>query len=80
MFGAIPPLLSTPSWRGVQLKEHRDNFSLPYICTHQVPYTTDPSFYLIITLKNLLFSQPLCLRYVQFKTFGVCFMFYFSLL
>jgi len=28
MSGAIPPLPSKPSWRGVQLK-HRDNFTLP---------------------------------------------------
>jgi len=27
MRGAIPPLPSTPSWRGAQLKKHKDNFT-----------------------------------------------------
>jgi hypothetical protein len=26
MRGAIPPLPNTPSWRGAQLKKHRDGF------------------------------------------------------
>jgi len=25
--GAIPPLPNTPSWRGAELKKHRDNFT-----------------------------------------------------
>jgi hypothetical protein len=31
--GAIPPLPNTPSWRGAQLKKHKDNFNfiLPWI-------------------------------------------------
>jgi hypothetical protein len=29
MNGAIPPLPSTPSWRGAQLK-HRDNFTFTF--------------------------------------------------
>jgi hypothetical protein len=28
MRGDIPPLLNTTSWRGAQLKSHRDNFAL----------------------------------------------------
>jgi hypothetical protein len=36
MGGAIPPLPNTPSWRGAQLGEHRDNFTFYllhiYIC------------------------------------------------
>jgi len=27
MNGAIPPLPNMPSWRGSQLKKHRDNFA-----------------------------------------------------
>jgi hypothetical protein len=27
MGGAVPPLPNTPSWRGAQLGEHRDNFT-----------------------------------------------------
>jgi hypothetical protein len=28
MPGAIPSLVYTPSWRGAQLKKHRDNFTV----------------------------------------------------
>jgi hypothetical protein len=28
---AIPPLPNTPSWRGAQLKRHRDTFTLPLL-------------------------------------------------
>jgi hypothetical protein len=30
MRGTIPPLPSTPSWRGAQLKKHRDKFTLTF--------------------------------------------------
>jgi hypothetical protein len=30
MRGAIPPLPTTPSWRGAQLK-HRDNFTFTFV-------------------------------------------------
>jgi hypothetical protein len=29
MRGDVPPLPNTTSWRGAQLKKHRDNFTLP---------------------------------------------------
>jgi hypothetical protein len=31
MSGAIPPFPNTPSWRGAQLKKHRDNFVLFFL-------------------------------------------------
>jgi len=31
MGGATPPLHNTPSWRGAQLKSHRDNFTFTLI-------------------------------------------------
>jgi len=31
MRGAIPPLPNKPSWRGAQLKKHRDNFTFTFI-------------------------------------------------
>jgi len=27
---AVSPLPNTPSWRGAQLKKHRDEFTLPF--------------------------------------------------
>jgi len=33
MSGAIPPLPSTPSWRGSQLK-HRDNFTFAFVLAY----------------------------------------------
>jgi hypothetical protein len=30
MSGAVHPLPNTPSWRGVQLKKHRDSFTFTF--------------------------------------------------
>jgi len=35
MRGAIPPLPNTQSWRGSQLKYHRDNFKFTFTFTSE---------------------------------------------
>jgi hypothetical protein len=40
MSGAIPPLPNTLSWRGVQLKKYRDNFTFTFTLTF--PTITGP--------------------------------------
>jgi hypothetical protein len=47
MRGAVPPLPDTPSWRGAELKTHRDNFTFTYIF---------PKFRTIVTLASLNFQ------------------------
>jgi hypothetical protein len=34
MRGSIPPLPNMPSWRGAQLKKHRDNFTFAFILSY----------------------------------------------